>query len=53
MEYQRDRFVEAPGEFSVRGEMNIPLISTEICKAYPELTSHELLQKAAEELQLK
>ena len=39
-------------EFSVRGVMNIPLFTTEICKAYPELSSHELLQKIAEELEL-
>jgi len=39
-------------EFAVRGVMNIPLISAEVCKAYPELTSFELFQTLTEELGL-
>lgn len=39
-------------EFSVRGVMNVPLITSEVCRAYPELSSHELMQTIAEELGL-
>lgn len=38
--------------FSVRGIMNIPLLTTENCKAYRASSSHEVLMEVAQELSL-